>query len=62
MERERALESHLFLEENRDKKIKGRMVADGSKQRNYTKKKIVIAPTCATESLFLMAAIDAKER
>ena len=32
-ERLKTLESHLLLEEKRDKTIKGRMVADGSSQR-----------------------------
>ena len=60
-QREQTLESHLFLEEKRDKSVKGRMVADGSKQRAYTDKNTVISPTCATESLLLTATIDANE-
>jgi hypothetical protein len=55
------LESHMFLKEKRDGKIKGRTVAGGNKQRNYISKEDVSSPTVTTESVLLSCIIDAKE-
>ena len=57
----KTLESHLLLARQSDDSIKGRMVANGSKQRSYTDKDTVTSPTCATESLLLTSLTDAKE-
>ena len=57
-----ALESHLFLKQKCNDSIKGRMVADGSKQRTSIMKEDATSPTVALESVLLMAMIDAAER
>ena len=56
-----ALESHLFLKQKCDDSIKGRMVADGSKQCTSIMKEDATSPTVALESVLLMAMIDAAE-
>jgi hypothetical protein len=55
------LESHMFLKEKRDGKIKGRTVAGGNKQRDYISKEDASSPTVATESVLLTCIIDAEE-
>jgi hypothetical protein len=55
------LESHMFLKEKRDGKIKGRTVAGGNKQRDYISKEDASSPTVATESVLLSCIIDAEE-
>jgi hypothetical protein len=60
-QRKTVLESHLFLKEKRDGKIKGRTVAGGNKQRDYISKEDVSSPTVATESVLLSCIIDAEE-
>jgi hypothetical protein len=51
----------FFLQQKRDGRIKGRTVADGSKQRVWIDKNEVSSPTVATESVVLSSIIDAKE-
>lgn len=46
------LESHLFLKEKRDGKIKGRMVAGGNKQRNFISKEESSPLMMATEATY----------
>ena len=60
-DRNKILESHLFLEQKRDKSVKDRLVAGGNKQREYINKYDVGSPTCTTESIMLTAVIDAQE-
>jgi hypothetical protein len=48
-QRQTVLESHMFLKEKRDGKIKGRTVAGGNKQRDYISKEDASSPTVATE-------------
>jgi hypothetical protein len=60
-ERRSVLESHLFLKEKRDGKIKGRTVAGGNKQRDFISKEDASSPTVATESVLLTCIIDAEE-
>ena len=60
-QRRLAMNSLFFLTEKRDGRIKGRTVADGSKQRLWINKDEVSSPTVATESIILSAIIDAKE-
>ena len=61
-QRQMVLESHMFLKEKRDGKIKGRTVAGGNKQRDYIPKEDASSPTVATESVLLSCIIDAEER
>jgi len=42
-------------------KVKACKVAGGNKQRDYVAKEDASSPTCATESVLLTCAIDAKE-
>jgi hypothetical protein len=44
-----ALESHLFLKQKCDDSIKGRMVADGSKQHTSIMEEDATSPTVALE-------------
>ena len=60
-QRQTVLESHMFLKEKRDGKIKGRTVAGGNKQRDYISKEDASSPTVATESVLLTCIIDAEE-
>jgi hypothetical protein len=55
------LESHMFLKEKQDGKIKGRTVARGNKQRDYISKEDASLPTVTTESVLLSCIIDAEE-
>jgi hypothetical protein len=55
------LESHMFLKQKRDGKIKGRNVADGNKQRDYISKEDASSPTVATDAVLLSYIIDAEE-
>ena len=61
-QKQTVLESHMFLKEKRDGKIKGRTVAGGNKQRDYISKEEASSPTVATESVLLTCSIvDAEE-
>ena len=60
-ERSRALESLMFLERKRTGTVKGRLVADGSKQRDYIQEGAAASPTVMTESVLITAAIEATE-
>ncbi len=60
-ERGKALESLMFLERKRMGAIKGRLVADGSKQRDYIQKSAAASPTVMTESVLITTAIKATE-
>jgi hypothetical protein len=55
------LESHIFLKQKRDEKIKGRTVAGGNKQRGYIFKEDASSLAVATESVLLSCIIDAEE-
>jgi hypothetical protein len=48
VQRHTILESHMFLKQKRDGKIKGRTVAGGSKQRDYISKEDASSPTITT--------------
>lgn len=61
VERQRAMESLIFLTEKRDGTIKARHCANGSTQRSYMEREEVTSPTVSTESIMLTAVIDAKE-
>ena len=55
------MESHLFLDKEKNKEIKGRIVGGGNKQRTYTSKQEASSPTSHIESIFCTAVIDAME-
>jgi hypothetical protein len=61
VQRQTVLESHMFLKQKRDGKIKGRTVTGGNKQRDCISKEDASSPTVATESVFLSCIIDAEE-
>ena len=50
------------MTEKRDGLIKARECADGMKQRAYILKEESTSPTASNESIFIMCAIEAKER
>jgi len=56
------MKSLFFITEKRDGRIKGRTVADGSKQRLWINNEEASSPTVAVESVILSAIIDAKEQ
>jgi len=60
-EKGKALESLMFLENKQTGAVKGRLVADGSKQRNYIEEGAAASPTVMTESVLITAAIVATE-
>ncbi len=60
-DKKKALASLIFLKEKRNGDIKARSCANGSKQREHIAKEEAAAPTVALESIFITAAIDAKE-
>ena len=60
-QRERTLESHMFVVQKRTGEYKARLVAGGDKQRDYLSKEEASSPTVSTESVLLTAIIDAKE-
>ena len=55
------LESHIFVEEKRDGKIKARKVVGGNKQRDYITKEDVSSPTVSAEAVMLTCVIGAHE-
>jgi hypothetical protein len=61
VQRQTLLESHMFLKQKRDGKIKGRTVAGGNKQRDYISKEDASSPEVARESVLLLCIIDSEE-
>ena len=61
-EKDKALESLIFLVEKKDGRIKARHCANGSKQRAWIRPEEAASPTVMTESVLLTAAIEAHER
>jgi hypothetical protein len=61
VQRQTVLESHMFLKQKREGKIKGRTVAGGNKQRDYISKEDASSPTVATEAVIFSCIIDAEE-
>ena len=60
-ERKMALNLLTIIKEKRCGKIKGRVVADGRKQKMYVSKEESSSPTIQLESLMMFLMIDAKE-
>ena len=61
-EKSKAISSIMFPTGKRDKMIKARPCSVGQKQREYMSKDEVAAPTVMLESIFIRAALEAKER
>ncbi len=62
VERKRAMENLIFLNEKRDETVKARMCANGSSQRAYIAREDVSSPTATTEAIITTGVIDAKQR
>ena len=60
-ERQRAMESLLFLTEKRDNTITSQHCANGSTQCVYMEHNEVTSPTMSTEGTLITAVIDAQE-
>ena len=60
-ERQRAMESLLFLTEKRDKTIKSQHCANGSTKCTYMDHNEVMSPTVSMEGTLLTAVIKAQE-
>ncbi len=60
-QKEHILESHIFVEQKRDRLIKARKVIGGNKQRDYITKEDVSSPTVTAEAVMLTCVIDAQE-
>jgi hypothetical protein len=58
-QKEHILESHTFIEEKQDGKIKTRKVVGGNKQQDYITKEDVSSPTVSAEAVMLTRMIDA---
>ena len=61
-EKKKAISSLMILMEKRDGTIKARQCADGRKQRAYTDKCDSASPTVSNEAIYIICAIDAKEK
>ena len=60
-QRRRALESIMTVKQKRDDSLKGRLCADGRKQRGTMRKEDASSPTVCTDSVLITAAIEASE-
>jgi hypothetical protein len=60
-QKEHILESHIFVEEKRDGKIKARKVVGRNKQQDYITKEDVSSPTVLAEAVMLTCMIDTLE-
>ena len=61
LEKQRALESLIFMVEKQDGTVKSRHCANGSTQRAYMERDEVTSPTVSTEATLLTAVIEALE-
>ena len=60
-ERQKVLESLIFLTKKRDGSVKGRTCVDGRRQRLWMDKDEAASPTVLLESVLLTCVIDTKE-
>ena len=60
-EKKKALNGIMLVTEKREKSVKGRLVYDRSKTRDWVSWEEAASPTVSLESLFLTSVIDAKE-
>jgi hypothetical protein len=58
-QKDQILESHIFVEQKRDDKIKAQKVIGGDKQRDYITKEDVSSLTVSAEAVMLTCVIDA---
>ena len=55
------LESHIFVKQKRDGKIKARKVIGGNKKHDYITEEDVSSPTVSADAVMLTCVIDACE-
>jgi hypothetical protein len=60
-QKEQVVESHIFVEQKRDGKIKAWKVIGGNKQCSYITKENVSSPAVSAEAVMLTCIIDAAE-
>jgi hypothetical protein len=60
-QKKQVLESHIFVKQKRDGKIKARKVISGNKQCNYITKEDVSSPRVSSEAVMLTCIIDSVE-
>jgi hypothetical protein len=60
-QKEHILESHIFVKEMQDGKIKARKVVRGNKQQDYITKEDVSSPTVSAEAVMLTCVVNALE-
>jgi hypothetical protein len=60
-QKEQILESHIFVEQKRDGKIKAQTVIGGNKQHDYITKEDVSSPAVTAEAVMSTCVIDAQE-
>lgn len=60
-QKRKALSMVTFIKQKRDDRVKGRVCANGQKQREDFTKEEAASPTVTNESVFLTVIIDAKE-
>ncbi len=60
-QKDQILESHIFVEQKRNGKIKAQKVIGGDKQRDYITKEDVSSPTVSAEAVMLTCVIEAQE-
>lgn len=60
-ERRESLQFLIFLKQKRNGKIRGRGCADGRKHLDYVTKEEDSSPTIATDAMFFIITIAAKE-
>ncbi len=58
-QKEKVLETHIFITQKRSGEIKGRTVAGGNKQQGYIEKKVASSCTVLTKSVILTSMVDA---
>ncbi len=61
-EKNKVLESHMFIIKKRTRETKARLVGGGNKQRDYLTKEDSSLPTVATKSVLLTSIVDADEK
>jgi hypothetical protein len=62
LERKRAMESLIFLNEKRDDSVKARLCANGSTQRACIPRKEASSPTAASEAIITTGVIETKQK
>ena len=61
-EKNKAMDSLIFLTKKKNGILKARACANGSIQRDYISKEEAMSPTAATESVLITATIDARQK